>query len=134
MNGLGGDPLPGGRAFERSQDGLPRRMYEDHDHWPGTAPVYNFAPGGTPEGIQDLAGNLREWVADWYAPYPGGSVQDLHGPERGEERVLRGSSFLDAEFGAVVLSRRAHAEPSLASPDLGFRCARPPGRHRRERR
>lgn len=54
------------------------------------------APGGAlpPNawGLYDMQGNVWQWCADWYGPYPEQDVEDPHGPDKGTNRVLRGAS------------------------------------------
>lgn len=78
--------------------------------------------GATPEGIHDLAGNVWEWVGDWYDPEPAAP----RGPFDGTQRVLRGGSF---HVGATYLTATTrHADdPGQAFDDYGFRVAFPGG-------
>jgi hypothetical protein len=59
-------------------------------------PVGYFKEGASPYGLYDMAGNVGEWVADWYDSnyYQYGPKENPQGPERGENRVLRGGSWL----------------------------------------
>jgi formylglycine-generating enzyme required for sulfatase activity len=78
----------------------------------------------SPYGATELAGNVAEWVADFYAfgYYDVAPRTDPPGPETGVERVVRGGSFISSP--AQILSFvRGHADPAQTAPDLGFRCA-----------
>ena len=60
-----------------------------------TAPVGSYLSGTSPYGALDMAGNVWEWVADWYdAEYYGRSpARNPQGPASGDYRVLRGGDF-----------------------------------------
>ncbi len=97
--------------------------FDDRDGYAELAPVGSFPLGRTPDGIDDLAGNVEEWVADYYAPaYPEADEHDPVGPDTGDEKVLRGGSFAHGrawQRGA----NRAHDLPSSRRYWRGFRCA-----------
>jgi len=93
------------------------------DGYASTAPVGSFAANAL--GLYDGGGNVSEWVQDYYAvPTPGQTepVKDPKGPERGANRVIRGSSWkhsgiLELRFGYRAFGNRGQ-------PDVGFRIAR----------
>jgi formylglycine-generating enzyme required for sulfatase activity len=88
------------------------------------APVGSFPDGRTPEGIDDLAGNAQEWVADWFAPeYSKASAQNPHGPDVGEERVVRGGGY-GSPRPFLRGASRWKAPPWARRSWMGFRCAR----------
>ncbi len=91
-----------------------------------TSEVDTFSIGLSPYGLYDMAGNVFEWVSDWYgeAYYKDAPTVNPTGPESGDSRVIRGSSFeTDPEF--VNSSVRHHAAQVYHSRDIGFRCAVP---------
>ncbi|MBL8101356.1 MAG: SUMF1/EgtB/PvdO family nonheme iron enzyme [Anaerolineales bacterium] len=71
----------------------------------------------------DMSGNAREWVADWYSPtYNIESPEpDPLGPELGEKRSVRGSSYQDSADPSLS-AHRFSLDPEETLPDLGFRC------------
>ena len=85
-----------------------------------------FAAGNSPFGVADLAGNVEEYVADDYAPYPGGSVVDDHLQQiHGRYRVARGGCF--ARFRDLARTRRRHGHnPRSPAYAMGFRLAESP--------
>ena len=80
-------------------------------------------------GLLDMGGNVREWVADWYAAdyYRAGPTTDPQGPTRGRWRVTRGGSWGSAVPRTLRTSARFPAPPNARSFYLGFRCARSAG-------
>ncbi|MCA9579116.1 MAG: SUMF1/EgtB/PvdO family nonheme iron enzyme, partial [Myxococcales bacterium] len=67
----------------------------------GTAAVGSHASGRSPFGLEDMSGNVWEWVSDWYGAYPSGAVRDPSGPTSGDGRVLRGGSWLISDAARV---------------------------------
>jgi formylglycine-generating enzyme required for sulfatase activity len=91
-----------------------------------TTPVGAFAGGESAFGLCDMAGNVEEYVADDYAPYPGGSfITDHLVKIQGGYRIARGGSF--ARFRDLARTRRRHGHnPRSATYAMGFRLAESP--------
>jgi formylglycine-generating enzyme required for sulfatase activity len=93
------------------------------DGFASSAAVGKFKPNAI--GLYDGGGNVAEWVNDWYTvPTPGLSTPEVDpvGPERGNSRVIRGSSWRQAGITELRLSYRDYG--SEARVDVGFRIAR----------
>lgn len=90
-----------------------------------TSPAGSHPKGASPEGVQDLAGNVSEWVDDWYHPraYRHLARHNPAGPDSGRVRVVRGGSFYDG-FGYLRTSYRYGLSPQFGYGTVGFRCAR----------
>ncbi len=103
-------------------------MYDEDDGWPATAPVGSFPKGKSSWGIQDIVGNVWEWVADWYADYDPASASmtstDPKGPSSGKERVIRGGAWNGAQPAWVRPAWRFHTAPTNRTHGIGFRCAK----------
>lgn len=82
--------------------------------------------GNTPEGVQDMAGNVREWVADWYDVYDDADRDNPQGPADGRDKVLRGGSWGDEMAGSFRGAKRVHLSPTDPNAFSGFRCASDP--------
>jgi formylglycine-generating enzyme required for sulfatase activity len=125
--GLSGRNYPWGEVFNRKICNHGRFALESLDESDGfaeLAPVATFAAGRTPEGVADLAGNVEEWVADWYAPgYPEADAVDPLGPPSGDERVIRGGGYHAARPWLRGAARHRDL-PSSRRAWRGFRCAR----------
>lgn len=92
-----------------------------------TAPVGSYANGTSPYGALDMAGNVWEWVADWYdAKYYATSPRNNPtGPSSGQYRVVRGGAWISTGRD-VRVGDRGKFSPTDTYYHLGFRCARFP--------
>ncbi len=88
-------------------------------------PVGSFPTGVSPYGVYNMAGNVQEWVADWYAPdyYAHSPSNNPTGPNTGEFRVLRGGSWKHFKAHHILSGNRAYQLPDYSSNFVGFRCA-----------
>jgi sulfatase modifying factor 1 len=86
----------------------------------GTTPAGTFNPNAF--GLDDMTGNVSQWTADWSGYYDPGAVTDPSGPAAGEQRVLRGGSWVNTGAGARI-SIRYNAVPGFAQNTVGVRCA-----------
>jgi len=88
---------------------------------PGTL-THARGPGDV-VAINNISGNVAEWVQDWYGPYPSTPQTAPRGRATGEERVIRGGSFETEEFADLRSTARASWAPGDKLPDVGVRCA-----------
>ena len=90
----------------------------------GLSPAGSHEAGKSPYGVQDLAGNASEWVADWFAEgFERGDVRNPKGPQTGTGKVIRGGGWYDPGD-KIKSTKRYHARPITRAEDIGFRCAR----------
>ncbi len=89
-------------------------------------PVDSIPNGKSPFGLEHMAGNVKEWVDDWYnGEYYTDHKHKINpkGPFGGEFKALRGGSWRDlANF--LYSSFRNNSAPSMGLEDYGFRCAK----------
>ncbi len=92
---------------------------------PDTTEVGSFPLGASPYGALDMAGNVIEWVHDWYDPFYYGMSppMDPQGPAMGTQRVRRGGHFAN-NASSITVYLRSSLEPETSIVTLGFRCAK----------
>jgi len=85
--------------------------------------VTKYVDGASPYGVLDMAGNVLEWVNDFYGEfyYDSASAENPTGPESGEFRVVRGSGF-ETDYEQISSAVRHYAGNAWHNRDLGFRC------------
>lgn len=101
-----------------------KAMYEVDDGFANTAPVGSFPKGASRYGVQDVVGNVWEWVWDWYGPYGKDELKDPVGAPSGEEKVIRGGAWNGSYPSWVRPTFRYKDTPTKRSYGIGFRCAR----------
>lgn len=89
-----------------------------------TSPVASFQPN--PFGIYDMHGNVQQWCSDWFdaTNYASSRPDDPSGPDRGRDRVRRGSSWTHPPIDARCARRNQYGPPGSNYPYCGFRVAR----------
>lgn len=89
----------------------------------GTAPVGRYPANGF--HLHDMAGNVWEWVSDWYAPNYYGRAQysNPQGPDIGLMRIVRGGAWVNADGKYLRCAYRHTVPPDSYAYSIGFRIA-----------
>ena len=110
-----------GRTFPWGSEGADEQ-HLNFNSSQGPVVVGSYPAGASPYGALDMAGNVEEWVADWYAPdvYTQEPRDNPTGPDAGIFRVVRGGSF-NSSLGGVRAAARDRALPDTNFDSVGFR-------------
>ncbi|MFH1982932.1 MAG: SUMF1/EgtB/PvdO family nonheme iron enzyme [Pseudomonadota bacterium] len=93
------------------------------NYHPGPTPVDMFDKGQSAYGMFDAAGNVYQWMKDWYAEGQR-AVKNPSGPAKGDEKVVKGGSFVEG-MESLRSANRDRYPPNRSMYLFGFRCAAP---------
>ena len=116
---------PWGNAFAESINGTDRHANTWRDASTQVQPVGTYPTGASPCGAHDMAGNVWEWVGDWYAEsfYHRSPDRNPTGPTFGSRRVVKGGSWMNPDTFARCTTRVGQ-HPAIGTSFIGFRLAK----------
>jgi sulfatase modifying factor 1 len=119
--GLKGRRYPWGDRFDQTKANFLADPSQRAEH--STTPCRLFPPNDY--GVFDVAGNVWEWVHDWYTPdaYTTAPRNNPTGPSEGRLRIVRGGAWLVADIRMLMCSHRHKVPPDTYSYAIGFRVA-----------
>ena len=114
---------PDGHIYPWGDDAPNDALLNYEENVGDTTQVGAYPDGATWVGAMDMAGNVWEWVSDWYAGdyYASSPALAPKGPETGNLKVLRGGSWFNDEA-YVRAATRSSDLPENRIYDVGFRC------------
>lgn len=117
----------GGEGFANCADSSLKARFPEfktfswNDGYVFTSPVASFKPSDSEVyQLYDMVGNVKQWCADWYAPYLAQDVIDPNGPVAGAARILRGGGW-NASPNECRSASRSSAGPRMRTNFIGFR-------------
>ena len=116
-----GNEYPWGNQWAAGKSNAGEEIWVD-----GVAPDGSYSSDVSAYGIYDMAGNVTEWVQDWYRPYPGATYKSKDFGKK--YKVLRGAAWgREGHYAMHQFQRTEYRQimkRDAVFDDVGFRCAK----------